>query len=256
LSPTVSELHPSTRGFAAADVYERGRPDYPAAAVEYVVDRLGLRLGRMVLDLAAGTGKLTRLLVPSGATVLAVEPLREMREELERRVPGVVALAGTAERIPLPDASVDAVTVASAFHWFDADAALSEIRRVLASGGGLGLLWNARDEHNPWQREVSELIAPLRGDTPSRTRRDWPAMLAGSGLFEHVERLLFEHEQEVDEDGLVARVLSVSFVGSLPLAEQRKVEERVRAIARGAEQPIRLAYTTELYLGFAASSRN
>ncbi len=99
----MSELHPATRGFATADVYERGRPGYPAAAVAHIVSRLDLRPGRMVLDLAAGTGKLTRLLVPSGANVIAVEPVREMRLELERQVRGVVALAGTAERMPLTD---------------------------------------------------------------------------------------------------------------------------------------------------------
>ena len=99
----MSELHPATRGFAAADVYERGRPDYPAAAIARIVEKLELRPGRTVLDLAAGTGKLTRLLVPSGANVVAVEPLREMRVELERRVPAVAVLAGTAERIPLAE---------------------------------------------------------------------------------------------------------------------------------------------------------
>jgi predicted RNA methylase len=92
----VSELHPATRGFAA-DVYERGRPGYAAAAIEHLVEVLDLRAGRTVLDLAAGTGKLARLLLPSGAKVIAVEPLPEMRAELERRVPGVTALAGTAE---------------------------------------------------------------------------------------------------------------------------------------------------------------
>src|SRR5689334_24902889 len=96
-SQTVSDLHPATRGFAAADVYERGRPGYPQAAIDYLVEILSLHVGRTVLDLAAGTGKLTRLLVPSGADVIAVEPLPEMRAELERRVPGVTVLPGTAD---------------------------------------------------------------------------------------------------------------------------------------------------------------
>src|SRR5712671_3101577 len=131
-------LHPATRGFAvAADVYERGRPDYPAVAIARIVSRLGLGRGRTVLDLAAGTGKLTRLLVPSGANVLAVEPVREMRTELERRVPGVATLGGTAERIPLNNGYVDAVTVGQAFHWFSPDPALREIHRVLRPGGGV-----------------------------------------------------------------------------------------------------------------------
>jgi ubiquinone/menaquinone biosynthesis C-methylase UbiE len=137
----VSELHPATRGFTAADVYERGRQEYPAAAIDKIVERLELRPGRTVLDLAAGTGKLTRLLVPSGANVFSVEPVREMHSELERRVPGVATLGGTAERIPLNDGYVDVVTVGQAFHWFKVDAALREIHRVLG----------------PWRRARADL---------------------------------------------------------------------------------------------------
>ena len=108
-----SDLHPATRGFElAADVYERGRPDYPAAAIAWLVERLDLRPGRTLVDLAAGTGKLTRLLVPSGADVIAVEPLAAMRALIEN----ARVLEGTAEAMPLPDASADAVTVAQAFH--------------------------------------------------------------------------------------------------------------------------------------------
>jgi len=247
----VSELHPATRGFAAADVYERGRPSYPSAAVERIVEQLRLRPGTTVLDLAAGTGKLTRLLVPSGANVIAVEPLPEMRAELERRVPRVATLAGTAERIPLSDGYVDGVTVASAFHWFDAEPALGEIHRVLKPGGGLALIWNARDERDPVQRALSELVGPLRGDTPSREARNWRSLLADSGLFERCERSLFEHEQLVDEQGLVERVLSISFVATASRAVRADAEQRVRALAQESAQPIRLSYMTELYLGFA-----
>ena len=247
----MSDLHPATRGFANADVYERGRPTYPAAAVARIVASLGLRPGRTVLDLAAGTGKLTRLLVPSGANVIAVEPLPEMRRELERRVPRVATLAGTAERIPLSESYVDGVTVGSAFHWFDAEKALREIHRVLKPGGGLALIWNARDERDPLQRALTELVNPLRGDTPQRQHRNWQALLEESGLFARCDRTLFEHEQVVDEQGLVERVLSISFVGVSPRAVRADVEERTRALARAAEQPITLSYMTELYLGFA-----
>jgi SAM-dependent methyltransferase len=247
----VSELHPATRGFTAAGVYERGRPDYPAAAVQRMVDRLGLRPGKTVLDLAAGTGKLTRLLVPSGANIVAVEPLHEMRAELERRVPRVATMTGTAERIPLADGYVDAVTVASAFHWFREEQALREIHRVLKPGGGIALVWNARDERDPLQRALSEIVRPLRGDTPQRTQRNWRAMLAESGLFERCERSLHDNVQEVDEQGLVDRVVSISFIAAAPRAVRTDVEARVRALARAAEQPIRLPYMTELYLGFA-----
>jgi SAM-dependent methyltransferase len=247
----VSELHPATRGFATADVYERGRPGYPAAAVARIVSGLDLRPGRMVVDLAAGTGKLTRLLVPSGANVIAVEPVREMRLELERQVRGVVALAGTAERMPLTDNYVDGVTVGQAFHWFKADEALREIQRVLRPGGGVALVWNVGDERNPVQAALAGIIEPLSRDTPRRKQRDWSSLLADSGRFERCERALFEHEQIVDEQGLVERVVSISFIAAAPPAVRTDVERCVRAIARETEQPIRLTYVTELYLGFA-----
>jgi SAM-dependent methyltransferase len=251
----VSDLHPATRGFAAADVYERGRPDYPTAAIDAIVDRLGLRPGRTVLDLAAGTGKLTRLLVTSGADVLAVEPVPEMRAELEQRVRGVGVLAGAAEGIPLPDAAVDAVTVGQAFHWFDRDAAFREIHRVLRPGCGLALIWNARDERNPVQAALSGIIDPLQGNTPRRQSRDWKTLLAESDLFERSERLLFDHAQELDEQGVVDRVTSISFVAIAPPAVRADVEARVRALVAGAPRPIRLPYMTELYLGFTKDAR-
>ena len=248
----MSELHPATRGFAAAaDVYERGRPDYPATAIERIVSRLELRRGCRVLDLAAGTGKLTRLLVPSGANLIALEPVREMRSQLERQVPGVVTLAGTAERIPLADGYVDAVTVGQAFHWFKSDEALREIHRVLRPGGGLALIWNARDERDPLQAALSEIIDPIAGQTPLRKLRNWKALFEESNLFERSERSLHEHVQAVDEQGVVERILSISYIATAPKAVRADVETRVRELAREAEQPLRLPYMTELYIGFA-----
>ena len=172
----MSSLHPTAEaGFtAAAEVYERARPGYPDEAVAWVAERLGIGPGRDVLDLAAGTGKLTRQLVPLGACIVAVEPIDAMRAQLERVVPGVEAVAGTAEAIPLPDASVDAVTCAQAAHWFRADEAAREIRRVLRPGGGLALLWNVRDLDDRSRREstsCSLLIAASSAPVSSTGER-------------------------------------------------------------------------------------
>src|SRR5439155_26867471 len=128
-----------------AESYERRRPEYPPEIVTWVVERLGLESGKRVVDVGAGTGKLTRQLVPSGARVFAVEPLAEMRAQLEASVPEAEALAGMAEALPLEDGGVDAITVASAMHWFDTGRTLSDFHRVLRPGGGLAILGNARD---------------------------------------------------------------------------------------------------------------
>ncbi|HMJ74516.1 MAG TPA: methyltransferase domain-containing protein, partial [Iamia sp.] len=170
-------MRAAAEGFSAgADDYERGRPSYPADAVEVLCRQLGIGPGARVLDLAAGTGKLTRLLVPTGAEVVAVEPVSEMRRRLRANVPQALVLDGTAEKLPLPDRSVDAVTVAQAFHWFDPEVALKEIAWVLKPGGGLGLIWNERDTREPWVDELSRLIRwNDRGEfqVPYTTEVDW-----------------------------------------------------------------------------------
>jgi SAM-dependent methyltransferase len=245
----VSDLHPATKGFGlAAEMYERGRPDYPAAAIDLLVDRLDLRTGRTVVDLAAGTGKLTRQLVPTGADVIAVEPIAEMRA----LIADARAIEGTAEALPLADGSVDAVTVAQAFHWFRAEEALAEIRRVLRAGGGLALIWNTRDERDPVQAAISEILEPLGQDTPRRHKRDWPAVLDASGLYLPSETATFDHAQELDEDGLVERFCSISFVAAAPREDYADVEVRVRALAHAHGAPVRLPYITEIYLAFRA----
>jgi ubiquinone/menaquinone biosynthesis C-methylase UbiE len=164
----IDEL--AAQGFSSvADVYERSRPGYAPEAVAWLCERLRIGCGRVVLDLGAGTGKLTRQLVFTGANLIAVEPLEEMRAELARTVPDAEAKAGTAEQIPLADASVDAVVSAQAFHWFDTERALAEIHRVLRSGGSLGLIWNTRDLADPVQATVDEMLAPYR----ERAERRW-----------------------------------------------------------------------------------
>lgn len=237
-------IHPTAAaGFArSAEAYERGRPSYPADAIAFLAQRLDLRAGRSVLDLAAGTGKLTRLLVPTGARVIAVEPLDEMRNVLRREVPEAEALAGTAEAIPLEDGSVDAVTVAQAFHWFDPEPALAEIGRVLRPGGALALVWNRRDISDPLQHGIHEILQPLR--ETAYEPEGWRAAFARRPLEEH----RFRHVQEVTRAQLEERFGSVSFVAALGPERRRALLDRVLALADGLPEPIALPYETQIFL--------
>lgn len=214
----------------------------------WLAERLGIRAGRDVLDLAAGTGKLTRMLVPLGARLVAVEPVAEMRARLHEIVPEARALDGTAESIPLPDASADAVTCAQAFHWFRADEALSEIHRVLRPGGALALVWNARDFHDQLQLRIAEILEPHRGDVGSHRDIFDPSVIPESGLFGPVEKRTWPYEQHVSMEGLLDRFSSVSFVAAMSLAERAALLEEIREAAEGRGEPIRLPHVTEIYV--------
>ncbi|CDO87239.1 SAM-dependent methyltransferase [Mycobacterium triplex] len=139
---------------AAAAAYERGRPSYPPEAIDWLLPRGA----RQVLDLGAGTGKLTTRLVERGLDVVAVDPIPDMLEVLSASLPETRAVLGTAEEIPLEDNSVDAVLVAQAWHWVDPERAIPEVARVLRPGGRLGLVWNTRDERLGWVRELGQII--------------------------------------------------------------------------------------------------
>jgi len=238
-----------------ADAYEAARPSYPAEAVAHIVGHGGIGPGRRVLDLAAGTGKLTRLLVPTGAEVVAVEPVAGMRERLVAALPDVEVHDGTAEALPLPDGGFDAVTVAQAFHWFDAPVALAEIGRVLRPGGHLFLVWNTRDRDHDWVRQFGDLLV----DGPDAERPydsyydvDYAAVVAQAGGFTPVELWAHAWEQPCDPDLLVARAESVSVVGSLAPADKQRVLARVRHLADthpdlAGRDRFPFPYTTRVY---------
>lgn len=243
----VSVHQSARRGFAsAADAYEESRPDYPEDAIQCLAAELGIGTGTTVVDLAAGTGKLTRLLTPTGATVVAIEPVDEMRAALERTTREADARPGTAERTGLPDASADAVTVAQAFHWFDAPKALTEIHRILRPGGRLAVVYNVRDLTDPVQHAVDDLIHRYRGDTPSHRSGRWRAALEGTELFERAAHHDFPNIQTIDADGLVNRVASTSFIADLPNRERQSVLARARAIAADLPDRFPFPYTTEI----------
>ena len=141
-----------------AAAYERGRPSYPPEAVDWLLAPTDTWVARDVLDLGAGTGKLTTRLVERGLQVVAVDPIAEMLEMLRTALPDTPALLGSAEQIPLPDNAVDAVLVAQAWHWFDQERAVAEIARVLRPGGRLGVLWNTRDERSGWVKDFGRIV--------------------------------------------------------------------------------------------------
>ena len=246
-------VHPvAGLGFgSAAEPYERGRPSWAPEAVALLGSALRLGRGRAVADVAAGTGKLTRLLLTSDAAVAAVEPVEEMAAVLHRVVPGVPVARGVAEGLPLRDGSVDAVVVAEAFHWFDAGEALAEVRRVLRPGGGLALLWNqAGADPVPWQVELGVLLAGLRDPSLPFTgshSRDWAAEVAAAGGYTAVAHRIFPHEQTCQPEDVVAAASSTSWVAARPEEERRRFADDVRSMLAGHGSPLVVPWRTEVH---------
>jgi SAM-dependent methyltransferase len=219
-------------GFNDPADYEAARPSYPPDAVAWFVEHLRIAPGRRVADVAAGTGKLTRLLVPTGAELLAVEPVSGMRATFHRLLPDVALVAGTAEALPLAAGSFDAMTVAQAWHWFDHERASAEAGRVLRKGGRLGLVWNARDRTEPWVDEVWSIMDRVEKRAPWRDHENWRdsalhAAMPGFGALHEAE---FRHVQRITPDGVAQRVASVSHVAVLSEPEREAVLCEVREV--------------------------
>jgi ubiquinone/menaquinone biosynthesis C-methylase UbiE len=196
--------------------YERGRPSYPAGAVDWLLPPGA----RRVLDLGAGTGKLTRALLNRGLEVTAVDPSGGMLAELRRVLPDVPALAGSAEAIPLPDRSVDAVVVGQAWHWVDAARAVPEVARVLTPGGRLGLIWNVRDGRADWVRRIGQIL-------DDRVSRRAPEVGPPFGA---VETRHFRWTHRISSDQLLDLVASRSYVILMPSDERAAVLAQVRQL--------------------------
>jgi ubiquinone/menaquinone biosynthesis C-methylase UbiE len=242
------------RGFdTEATTYDRTRPSYPPEAVAWLVEHLRVGPGRLTVDLAAGTGKLTRLLVPAGGDLVAVEPVAGMRRVLCDAVPSVPVLAATAEELPFRDGALDAVTVAQAFHWFDAETALPELRRALRRGGRLGLLWNARDQGVDWVDQIWGVLDRVEKKAPWREHEKWSEDdLPFDRWFGEVHRAVFRQEQPLAPDDVVGRFKGVSHVAVLPPVEQARVLDEVRGIlathpeTAGCEE-LRIPYRVDAY---------
>jgi SAM-dependent methyltransferase len=231
----------SSFGSVSAE-YDRVRPGYPDAAVAWLLPAGA----RRVVDVGAGTGKLTRLLAARGLAVTAVEPDDRMRAVLAERIPDVTALRGTGEAMPLGDGEEDAVLAAQSWHWMDAGQAAREAARVLRPGGVLGILGNAMDVGVGWVGEL-DAILQVGGRSAARTRE--PGPFPGFGPVEHAS---FPHEQRMAPEDVVALAASVSRVIALPDAERARLLDDVRTLLAGHPDT---AGRDELVLPWRAEAR-
>jgi SAM-dependent methyltransferase len=247
-------VHPAAAtGFErAAAAYERGRAGYPQAAVDAILAVTGAAPERTLLELGAGTGKLTRALTDSGARVIALEPVAGMRELLAQTAPAAEPLDAVAEQIPLADGSVDAVIVAQAFHWFEPVAATAEIARVLAPGGAVALIWNRRDESLAWMREWTRMLDALAGDAPRYKDGRWRAGFDAHPSFTPLELRTWPHRGAEGRDVILDRVASMSFVAALDDGPRRGLLADIAQLldtdpdTRGRDD-VALPYVTELF---------
>jgi SAM-dependent methyltransferase len=244
------ELHPLAERFAdVAGVYERGRPEYPPAVVGAIAAELALGAGSAVLDLAAGTGKLTRALLGAGLDVIAVEPQDSLREILAASVGETRVRAGVAEAIPLDDQSVDAVTVADAFHWFVHARALAEIRRVLRPAGSLAVLTTVPDWSGAsWSHEVGTLLSGLRPAHPHFDGPQWRDSVRATEQWSALRELRVTTPQPTDRERLLDYVASISWVAALPDHQRAATLARIEAIVQAGETPPELPVDVVIHL--------
>ena len=232
-------LHPLAARFVdVADAYERGRPEYTPAVAEAIAAELNIAPSARVLDLAAGTGKLTRALLGVGLDVIAVEPQARLREILAASVGVERVLDGLAEEIPLPNASVAAVTVADAFHWFDQVAALWEIKRVLIAGGGLAVLrilpdWSGAS----WAHEVGTLIAELRPEHPQFEGPRWQETALAEGCWTAPRQVQLTMSQPAGPEVVLDYIASMSWIAALPHDQRTETIARIGELIVAAEMP-------------------
>lgn len=251
----MSVVHKAAQvGFSTqAGTYTQGRPDYPDALSPLLRHTLNIDAHTSVVDLGAGTGKFTRLLTPLTEHLTAIEPVEPMRQEFAKSLPDTPILHGTAESLPLADATADALVCAQAFHWFANEAALAEIHRVLKPGGRLGLIWNVRDESVDWVAEITRIITPYEGDTPRFHTGLWREPFDGR-RFAQPELTCFNYSHSgTPETVIMNRFLSVSFIAALPEADKAGVTEQLRDLikthpALRGRETIDFPYQTQAYL--------
>lgn len=221
----VDQTHALSFGVAAT-AYDRYRPSYPEPAIAWAIDRPA---PARVVDLGAGTGILTRVVLALGHQAVPVEPDPGMRDQLAVATPGVVALAGTAEQVPLPDGSVDAIVAGQAYHWFDHPVAHAEGARLLRPGGTYAAVFNERDESVPWVAALTALTVELLGGRG--VREDGARMDDHDDRFEPVERVEFRHHVTHTPETLVGVITTRSHYITATEQRQREVDAAIRELA-------------------------
>jgi SAM-dependent methyltransferase len=247
-------IDPGARAYdTVAETYDAARPSYPAEAISLLSKELDIGPGKLVVDLGAGTGKLTAHLVETGARIIAIEPLAAMRAALQERLPVVIALEGTAEAMPLESSSVDVVLSAQAWHWFDGTTALRECARVLRNGGGLGLLWNEYDLTVPWIRRFADVyrrrMPAGRGELGEAR---WRAAFENTDRWAPLEHRHVPNLHRTSRSGVIGRALSSSWIAALDEAGRSEVVQEVEEVLEGDSATrgrdfLDLQYVTDVY---------
>jgi SAM-dependent methyltransferase len=254
----VTDDQRSTQGLSfgpAADLYDSIRPSYPLEAVQWALAPLGPGPAR-VADVGAGTGIMTRVLLAAGHAVVAVEPDPLMRERLLTGTPGIAVVEGSAEAIPVPDASVDAAVAAQSYHWFDEDRAHAELTRVIRPGGVFAAIWNDRDESVPWVAEYTRIVA--QNDMPGDGSNERHAEQAYGPGFGEVEQGAFRHSTYLSPNGLVQLLQSRSYFLTAPKLTQDRLTAEVRELTRthrelAGRDEFELPYVTSVYRAMRVS---
>lgn len=216
---------------------------YHPALIERFMSRYG---GGSVVDVGAGTGIFTAQLVAAGASVVAVEPVAEMRAGIESYASPDEVLDGTAEDLPVADESVDTVVAAQSFHWFDYQAALKEIHRALRAGGFLVTVWNVRGDSAPWVGAYNEIVGRYEVGTPRHHTMEWREAIERDPRFELVDDWGIDNPQRTTVEGVVQRALSTSFIAALPASEQNRVELELLEAVEPEGPDIEFPYRSEL----------
>jgi SAM-dependent methyltransferase len=252
----LSGFDPTGRFTGLAGVYAKSRPSYPDEAIDFIMNHCSLTAGDHLVDVGCGTGISSRLFAEKSIRVIGLEPNADMRREAE--ISGVTAGSippayrdGTAENTGLPDKCTEAVLCAQSFHWFNAELALKEFHRILREHRWLILIWNEREEQDPFTAAYGAILRAW----PETKSVELPRRKAGqafldSSLFENSERLEFGNLQVLTEEGLIGRAFSASYAPKEP-AERKALTETLHNLFNQyqAQDQVVLKYTTSVYVG-------